>query len=66
MNNGFNNLKVNDLIHVKMYIVQKMWKISLNNSSIITKYWITCVLVYYNKSKMKFMNNGFNIWKKIL
>jgi hypothetical protein len=66
LNNGFNNLKVNDLIHVKMYIVQKMWKISLNNSSIITKYWITCVLVYYNKSKMKFMNNGFNIWKKIL
>ncbi len=26
MNNGFNKLKVDDLTHVKMLIVQKMWK----------------------------------------
>jgi hypothetical protein len=66
LNNCFSKLKVNDLIHVKMLIVQKMWKISLSDSSIITKYWVTCVLVYYNKSKMKFVTNGFNIWKNIL
>jgi hypothetical protein len=27
------------------------------------KYWIACVLVYYNKCKMQFVNNGFNILK---
>jgi hypothetical protein len=61
LNSGFNKLKVNDLIHVKMLIVQKMWKNSLNHSNIIAKYWVTCVLVYYNKCKMQFVNNGFNI-----
>jgi hypothetical protein len=36
LNNGFNKLKMNDLINVKMLIVQKMWKKPLNHSSIIT------------------------------
>jgi hypothetical protein len=63
MNNGFNKLKVDDSTHVKMLIIQEMWKFSLNYSSIITKYWIACVLVYYNQFKMKFVNNGFNILK---
>jgi hypothetical protein len=34
-----------DSAHVKMLIVQEMWKNSLNHSSIITKYWTTCVLI---------------------
>ncbi len=62
MNSDFNKLKLNNLIHVKMLIVQKMWKISLNHSSIIVKYWVACVLVYY-KCKMQFVNNGLNVLK---
>jgi hypothetical protein len=31
LNSNFNKLKMNDLIHVKMLIVQKMWK---NHSTI--------------------------------
>jgi hypothetical protein len=52
LNNGFNKFKMNDLTHVKMLIFQEMWKKLLNHSSIITKYWIACVLVYYNKCIM--------------
>jgi hypothetical protein len=52
LNNGFNKLKMNDLTHVKMLIFQEMWKKLLNHSNIITKYWIACVLVYYNKWKL--------------
>jgi len=26
LNNGFNKFKVSDLIHVKMLIIQEMWK----------------------------------------
>jgi hypothetical protein len=53
LNNGFNKLKVDDLTHVKMLIIQEMWKESwLNHSNIIAKYWIACVLVYYNKCNM--------------
>ncbi len=63
LNSGFNKLKVNDSIHVKILIVQKMWKFSLNHSSIITKYWVVCVLVYYDKCKIQFVSNGFNILK---
>ncbi len=63
LNNGFNKFKVNDSTHVNMLIVQKMWKKSLNHSSIIVKYWVACVLVYYNKCKMQFMSNDFNILK---
>jgi hypothetical protein len=40
-----------------------MWKISLNHSSIITKYWVAYVLVYYNKCKIQFVSNDFNILK---
>jgi hypothetical protein len=38
LNSDFNKLKVDDSTHVKMLIVQKMWKNSLNHSNIITKY----------------------------
>ncbi len=40
-----------------------MWKHSLSHSNIITKYWVACVLIYYNKWKMQFVNNDFNILK---
>ncbi len=63
LNNGFNKLKVDDSTHVKMLIGQKMWKFSLNHSSINAKYWVACVLIYYNKCKMQFVSNGFNILK---
>ncbi len=46
-----------------MLIVQKMWKNTLNHSSIIAKYWIANVLIYYNKCKMQIVNNDFNILK---
>jgi len=36
--NILNNSNVDDSPHVKMLMVQKMWKNSLNYSSIITKY----------------------------
>ncbi len=61
LNNGFNKFKVDDSTLVKMLIVQKMWKNSLNHSNIIANHWITCVSIYFNKCKMQFMNNGFNI-----
>jgi hypothetical protein len=48
----FNKFKANDSIHIKMLIVQKMWKNSLNHSSKIIKHWIAYVLIYYNKCKM--------------
>jgi hypothetical protein len=63
LNSGFNKLKVDDSTHVKMLTIQKMWKNSLNHSNINEKYWITFVLVYYNKCKMQFVNNGFNTLK---
>jgi len=63
LNNGFNKLKVNDSTHVKMMIVQEMKDISLNHSSIIAKYLVACVLVFYNKCKMQFLTNNFNILK---
>jgi hypothetical protein len=40
-----------------------MWKNALNHSSIIAKYWVACGLVYYNKCKMQFVSNDFNILK---
>jgi hypothetical protein len=46
-----------------MLIVKKKWKNSLNYSSIIAKYWIANVLIYYNKCKMQIVNNDFNILK---
>jgi hypothetical protein len=38
LNNGFDKFKVNDSTHVKMVIVQEMWKSSLHHSSIIAKH----------------------------
>jgi hypothetical protein len=55
LNNGFNKFKVNDLIHGKMLIVQKMWKNSLNHSNIITKLWVACVSIYCNKCNLWIM-----------
>ncbi len=63
MNNGFNKFKMDDLTHVKMFIIQEMWKFSLTHSSIIAKYWLAYVLIYYNNYKKLFVNNGFNILK---
>ncbi len=40
VDNGFNKFKVDDLTHVKMLIVQEMWKIPLYHSNIIAKYWV--------------------------
>ncbi len=63
LNNGFNKFKVDDLIQVNMFIIQKMWKFSFNHSSIIVKYWVTWVLGYYNNCNMQFVSNCFNIKK---
>jgi hypothetical protein len=59
LNSGFNKLKVDDLTHVKMLIVQKMWKKSPNHSTIIIIYWVACVLVYYNEWK-------YSLWVMVL
>jgi hypothetical protein len=40
-----------------------MWKNSLNQSSIITKCQVACVSIYFNKWKMKHMDNNFNMLK---
>jgi hypothetical protein len=40
-----------------------MWKKLLNHSNLIAIYWVTCVLVYYNKCKMQFVSHGFTILK---
>jgi hypothetical protein len=62
MNSGFNKLEVDDLTHVHKDVdSSRIWKNSLNHSNVIVKYWVSCVLVYYNKCKMQFANNGFNI-----
>jgi hypothetical protein len=66
LNNGFNKFKVDDLIQVNMFIIQKMWKFSFNHSSIIVKYWVTWVLGYYNNCNMQFVSNCFNIKKWII
>jgi hypothetical protein len=42
LNSDFNKLKVDDSTHVKMWIVQKMWKKSLYHSNINSKYWVAC------------------------
>jgi hypothetical protein len=43
LNNGFNEFKVVYSTHIKLLIVQEMWKKSLNHSNIIVKYWVACV-----------------------
>jgi len=57
LNNDFNKFKVKNSIHTKMLITQKMWKNSLNQWNIITKYWLTCILEYYSMCKMQFVGN---------
>jgi hypothetical protein len=52
LNNGFNKFKMDYSTHVKMLIVQEMWKFSLNHSNIIVKHWVTFVSIYSNKCKM--------------
>jgi hypothetical protein len=61
LNNGFNEFKMDDSIHVKMLIVQEIWNNSLNHSNIIAKHWARCVSIYSNKCKMQLVSNGFNI-----
>ncbi len=61
MNNGFNKFKVDDSTHVKMLIIRKMWEKSLSDSNIIAKHSTPCVSIHFNKCKMQFMNNGFDI-----
>jgi hypothetical protein len=63
LNSAFNRFKMDDSTHIKMLIIQEMWKKSINHSSIIAKYWVSCVLVYYNKWKMQFVSNIFSILK---
>jgi len=63
LNSGFNKLIMDDLTHIKMLAIQEMWKKSQKISSLIVKYWVGCVLIYYKKCKMQFGNNGFNILK---
>jgi len=59
LNNGFNKFKIDDSTHVKVLTVQKMWKKSLNHSSMIANHWVACVSIYYNKCKMQLGSNGF-------
>jgi hypothetical protein len=63
LNNDFNNFKMDDSTHVKMLIVQKVWKNLLDHWSIFAKHWITCISIYFNECKMQLVNNGYNILK---
>jgi hypothetical protein len=61
LNNSFNKFKVNDSTHVEMLIIQKIWKKLLHHQNIITKHWVACVSIYFNKCKMQLVSNNFNI-----
>jgi hypothetical protein len=63
LNYGFNKFKVDDLTHVKMNSSKNVKKNSLNHSSIIAKYWMAYVLIYYNKCKRQLVSNDFIILK---
>ncbi len=53
---------MDDLSHVHKDVdSSRIWKNSLIHSNVIAKYWVACDLIYYNKCKMQFVNNGFNI-----
>ncbi len=54
---------LDDSTHVKMLILQEMWKNSLNHSCIIVKHWVACVSIYFKNYKMQLVNNSFNIVK---
>jgi len=65
LNSDFNKLKLqsgwfNSCKDVDNSRNVKKW---LNHSNIIIKYLVACVLVYYNKCKMQFLSNDFNILK---
>jgi hypothetical protein len=58
---SFNILKVDGSIHVHMLI---MWIKTLTHSNInVSSSIVTCVLTNYNKCKMQFISNGFNMLK---
>ncbi len=42
LNNGFNKLKMDDLIHIKMLIVQKYLNSHFKFTPYLTTYLITC------------------------
>ncbi len=56
MSGGFNKIKMDDSIHVKMLIIKKMWKDSLNHANIIAKYWVVCVLIFLKESHLVYIN----------
>jgi len=58
-----NGFKMDDSTHVKILIVQKMWKKSINHSRTIAKHWVAHVSIYFIKCKMQRVNNNFNILK---
>jgi hypothetical protein len=59
LNSGFNKFKVDDSSHVKMLIIQKMWKKSLNHSNIIAN--IELYVFWYI-----IMSARCNLWIMIL
>ncbi len=64
MNNGFNilnvNVKFNSCTHVDNWRdVKKLINSNINVGFLI----IICVLINYDKCKMKLINNGFNMLK---
>jgi hypothetical protein len=73
LNNVFNKLKVDYSTHKNVDNSRNVKK-SLNHSNINAKYWVACVLVYYNKFMSIFnilkMNGSTMIiedmWKKLL
>jgi len=62
LNSGFHNFKVNDSTHIKNVDssknVKKHTKPFKYNCKILNR-----KLIYYNKCKMQFVNNDFNILK---
>jgi hypothetical protein len=61
MSSGFNNIQsewFNSCANVNSSKYVKNFTKPCN-----IKYWVACVLIYYNKCKMQFVNNGFNILK---
>jgi len=63
LNSDFNKRKMDDSTHVKMLIVQKMWKKITKSFKYNCKILSCMCLIYYNKCKMEFVNNGFNMLK---
>jgi len=53
MSGGFNKIIMDDSTHVKMLIINKMWKDSLKHSNI--KYWVACVLIFLKESHLVYI-----------